>query len=168
MIAYILVVFGFLMRLMPHTANMVPVGAIALFAGSYLNKKAAPWLPLAIMALSDMIIGFHDVMFYTWGSVCIIGFIGTWIREGRRTPGSIFAAAVFSSFIFFAITNFGVWIAWYPRTAEGLLACYINALPFLRNTMAGNVLFALALFGAYELAARTLENSRYRKALIVR
>ena len=38
MIAYILIALGFLMRLVPHVPNTVPVAAIAIFAGAYLNK----------------------------------------------------------------------------------------------------------------------------------
>ena len=100
MIAYILIVFGFMMRLLPHAPNMVPVAAIALFAGVYLNKKITPWVPLLIMAASDLIIGLHDMIFYTWGSFILIGYIGVWLR-GRRSWKNIFLTSVFSSLLFF-------------------------------------------------------------------
>jgi hypothetical protein len=68
--------------------------------------------------------------------------------------------------LFFVITNFGVWIAWYPRTLDGLVMCYIKAIPFLRNTMAGNIVFAAVLFGSYELARKLAENTRFRRVLL--
>ena len=49
MIAYILIIFGFAMRLLPHVPNMAPVAAIAVFAGAYLDKRIVPWVPLAII-----------------------------------------------------------------------------------------------------------------------
>jgi hypothetical protein len=63
MIVYILIVFGFLMRLVPHVPNFAPIAAIALFAGAYLDKRIVPWVPLGIMIVSDLIIGLHGVVF---------------------------------------------------------------------------------------------------------
>ncbi|MGB2601091.1 MAG: DUF6580 family putative transport protein [Candidatus Omnitrophota bacterium] len=165
MIAYILILIGFLLRLVPHMPNMAPVAAIALFAGAYLDKRIVPWVPLAIMMISDLIIGLHGVFLYTWGAFILVGFIGMWLKE-RRTPANILGATVVSALLFFVITNFGVWIAWYPRTLDGLVMCYIKAIPFLRNTMAGNIVFAAVLFGSYELARKLAENTRFRRVLL--
>jgi hypothetical protein len=33
---------------------------------------------------------------------------------------------------------------------EGLLACYVNAIPFFGYTVAGDMAFSLVLFGAWE------------------
>ena len=166
MIAYILILFGFLMRLIPHAPNMVPVAAIAIFAGAYLNKKIVPWVPLAIMVASDLIIGLHDVVLYTWGAFILIGFMGMWLKT-RRTPGNVFAMTVFSSLVFFVITNFGVFIAWYPHTVQGFINCYVMALPFLRNTMIGNILFVFVVFSLYELARKMVRDTKLQKVLLV-
>lgn len=153
------------MRLSPHVPNMAPVAAIALFAGAYLDRRVVPWVPLAIMIASDLIIGLHDVVFYTWGAFLLIGFMGIWLKK-RRTPANILAATAFSALVFFVISNFGVWLAWYPHTWEGLSACYIKAIPFFRNTMIGNLFFALVLFGSYELARKLVGGSRFRAVLL--
>ena len=165
MIAYILIVFGFLARLLPHAPNVVPVAAIAVFAGAYLDKRIVPWVPLAIMVVSDIIIGFHNVILYTWGAFVLIGFMATWLKD-HRTPANVLGMTVLSALIFFAISNFGVWLAWYPRTWEGLVSCYVNAVPFLRNTMAANMVFAAVLFGSYELARKLAEKTRFRHVLL--
>ncbi len=165
MIAYILIVIGFMMRLIPHAPNIAPVAAIALFAGAYLDRRIVPWVPLAIMIASDIIIGLHDVVFYTWGAFILIGLLGMRLKE-KRTPLRIFGMTVSSALIFFAISNFGVALAWYPHTAQGFIRCYVNALPFLRNTMISNVTFAFVLFGCYELARRLAEGTRYSKVLL--
>ncbi len=80
MIVYALIVLGFMMRLLPHMPNMVPVAAISLFAGAYLNKKMVPWVPLLIMAVSDLFLGLHEVFLYTWGSFILVGFVGVWLK----------------------------------------------------------------------------------------
>lgn len=167
MIAYILIVMGFMMRLIPHAPNVVPVAAIAIFSGAYLNKKIVPWVPLAIMMLSDIVIGLHDIFIYTWGAFIIAGYMGMWLRE-KRTPVRILGISVSSALVFFVISNFGVWINWYPHTIHGFIDCYVKALPFLRNTMIGNVVFASLLFGLYELARRLAEKTRFADVLLVK
>ena len=44
---------------------------------------------------------------------------------------------------FFITTNFAVWVIWdyYPKTIEGLIACYTLALPFFKNTLLSTCLF---------------------------
>jgi len=165
MLAYILIAMGFLMRLIPHAPNMAPVAAIALFSGAYLNKKIVPWVPLAIMVLTDLIIGLHGVFLYTWGAFVIIGFMGYKLRQGR-TPGKVLGMTVLSACVFFVISNFGVWLAWYPHTAQGFMNCFIKALPFFRNTMAVNIIFAFILFGTYELARKMVQDKGFGKVLI--
>ena len=39
----------------------------------------------------------------------------------------------------------------YPHTWTGIISAYVNGLPFLRGTMAGDLGYGLFLFGTYEL-----------------
>ena len=41
----------------------------------------------------------------------------------------------------------------YPHTLDGLVSCYVAALPFLRNTFAGDLMWTAGLFGLYALAS---------------
>ena len=56
---------------------------------------------------------------------------------------------IFFSFIgaltFFTISNFGVWISgtYYEISLQGLLNCYIMAIPFFTNTLLSTMIFAL-------------------------
>jgi len=165
MIAYILIVAGLFARLIPHAPNFVPVMAIAVFAGAYLDKKAAPWIPLLVMVLSDLVIGLHDMVIFTWGAFLLIGILSTWLKS-HRTLGNVFAASVFSAVIFFLITNVGVWLSWYPHNYQGLADCFIKAVPFFRNTLVSNVVFTFVLFGLYELARKLAGETKYRPILI--
>jgi hypothetical protein len=42
----------------------------------------------------------------------------------------------------------------YPKTVEGLLACFILGLPFLRNMILGNLVYSFVLFGGLALVER--------------
>jgi len=156
------------MRVVPHSPNVTPIAAMALFGGAYLaDKKLAFAVPLAAMFLSDMVLGFfvydlgwfHPVMPFVYGSVALTVGLGLWVRE-HRSPLRIGAAAVTSSVLFFLITNFGVWLVGshglYPKTVEGLAACYLAAIPFFRNILVGDAVYTLLLFGGYALLQRYL------------
>ncbi len=143
-------------RLVPHPPNLTPIAAMALFGGAYFpDKRAAFLLPLAAMFLSDLVLGLHRGWPVVYGSFMLIVCIGFWLRW-RRTALRVACAAVASSVLFFVVTNFDVW-AWgsmYPKTSEGLLACYAAAIPFFRNTLTGDVLYSAALFGGFALLER--------------
>ena len=151
MIAAALIILAISTRLLPHPPNFAAVGAVALFSGTYLNKKYALWLPLIIMVISDFIIGFHSLIFFTWGSFILMGCIGLWIRKKKNIQNVIFGT-ITGSLVFFFITNFAVWAftPMYTKTVQGLLECFVMALPFFRNSLLGDVFYVGVLFGAYE------------------
>lgn len=145
-------------RLLPHPPNFESIGAIALFAGAHFDdKRWAFVLPLGALLLSDAVIGFHAQMPIVYGTFALVVCMGFFLRE-QRTALNIAGAAVAASTLFFVITNFGVWAfdGLYPRTFEGLVVCYIAAIPFFGNTLAGSLFYAFLLFGGFALAERKL------------
>jgi len=155
MIYYLLILLGLLTRFLPHPPNFTAVGAVALFSGYYLkNKKLAIAVPLIIMFLSDWRIGFYQwqLMASVYLSFVIVVFLGILIRKQKW----LFAlpTSLFGSIIFFLITNWAVWqfTDWYPHNFSGLIACFLAALPFLKNNLAGDLLYTFILFWVAELA----------------
>jgi hypothetical protein len=146
-----LVLLAALGRLVPHAANVTPLYAVALFACAYFPRRWALAVPVAAMVLSDLIIGTHATIAFTWSGMLIFALCGFALR-GRVTAFSTLATAAAGSLAFYAWTNFGVWLVsgLYPHTAPGLVACYTLALPFLRNSLLGDVAFTGLLFAAYE------------------
>jgi hypothetical protein len=44
----------------------------------------------------------------------------------------------------------------YPRSMAGLEACYVAAIPFFQNTVAGDLFYSGLLFGGFALLERAL------------
>ena len=161
-------------RLIPHPLNFVPIGAMALFGGACLTSKRLAFLvPLAAMLVSDLAIGLlsgdlslglHRLIPVVYGSFALIVCLGFWLRR-RRKAVPIAAATLASSATFFVLTNFGVWAfgSWYPKTWDGLVACYVAAIPFFHNTLLGDAFYVTLLFGGLALAEKGLPVLRERE-----
>jgi hypothetical protein len=166
MLAISLIIIGILLRFAPHSPNFTPVAAIALFGGVYLNRKYALIVPFMLMVTSDIFIGMHNVVIFTWGSFIVTAFIGIWVKK-HKSALNIASASIVSSVIFFAISNFGVWLmGWYPHTLSGLVNCFVMALPFLRNFTIATLIYSAVFFGAYELIARRVKETKLAKVLL--
>ena len=142
----VLIVFmliAILFRLFPHLPNFTPVTAIALFGGLYFsNRKMAYLVPIFIMALSDVFLGFHPISLFVYTAFLLVSFIGT-----QTNKPSIYTILL-GSLSFFIVTNFGVWLIGYPKTWAGFIECYTLALPFFRNSILGDFFYSgIMIFG---------------------
>jgi hypothetical protein len=165
-----------LARLVPHPPNFAPISAMALFAGAVFTDWALAFaVPLAALFLSDLALqagtryapglfggwlagggGFYREMWAVYGAFVLIVAIGFLLRK-RRSATAVAAATLFSSLLFFGVTNFATWLSGlvgYPMTLAGLVDCYVMALPFYKWTLVGDAVFATALFGGFALAEK--------------
>jgi hypothetical protein len=154
----IFIIAAAFLRLVPHAPNFAPIGAMALFAGSYLDRKTAFILPLSAMVLSDLFIGFDSLSsrVTVYGSFVLITLLGVWLKH-HRSAKNVILASFCASALFFIVTNFGVWLTGtlYSKDLNGLVACYSAAIPFFRNTLAGDLFYSGIFFGGYELLKAT-------------
>ena len=143
----LIIAIAVLSRVLPHPPNFAPIAGIALFSGSYLLGLNAFLLPLAIMLLSDMIIGFHSTMPYVYGSFFIIVLLGKQLQK-KNSFIRLSYTSLTSSLIFFIITNFGVWLngGLYPKNIVGLEQSYVMAIPFFKNTIMGDFFYTFLFF----------------------
>lgn len=142
------------LRLVPHPPNFTPIGAMALFSGAYLGRRALAFAaPLGALLLSDLVLGFYHGLVTVYATTALIVLIG-WFALRRVSPVRVGVATLASSTLFFIITNFGMWLfsGFYPLTAAGLEACYVAAIPFFQNTIAGDLFYATLLFGGFKVA----------------
>jgi|TARA_B110000495_G_C23030437_1_gene613517 hypothetical protein len=140
-----LIVLAVLTRLIPHPPNIAPITGIALFGGSRFNNKWIGFgLPLLCMFISDLFLGFSSITMFVYLSFMMISYIG--INSKTITNGTILG----SSLLFFLLTNLGVFLLGYPHTIQGLITCYTLALPFLVNTIIGDLFFTHSLSYSFE------------------
>ncbi len=150
-VIYLLALVGLaaISRLIPHPPNVTPIAAMALFGGAaFADRRLAFLAPAAALLLSDLLLGFHSQMWVVYGCFAVTVGLGLYLR-GRPGFLALGAVTLGSSLLFFLATNFGVWLldGLYAETLEGLISCYVAALPFFRNSLLGNAFYVLLLFG---------------------
>ncbi len=148
-----------LTRIFPHPPNFTPILALAIFGGAYLpNRITAISLPIISMFISDLIIGFHSQIFTVYATIILLSILGHLMKTKNFKN---FAITGFTgSLIFFIITNFSVWLggSLYPLTIDGIIQCYIMAIPFFHNTLISTMLFLTILFFGYTFAEKKISN----------
>jgi len=161
MLIYILLAVGMICRFIIHMPNFTPIIAIALFSGLYVNKKWAILVPVALMVVTDMFIGFHNTMFFTWGSIAVIALANMRLR-GKKNVKTMILSSLGSAAFFFIVTNFGVWLLYgtYTHDLAGIVNCYTMAIPFFRMTLLSTVVYAVIFYGVYETAALKLRDTK--------
>ena len=153
-------------RLIPHPPNFAPIGAMSLFGAAYFSRKYLAFVvPIAAMWLSDLLLNnviygqyfdhfvwFYNSFYWTCIAFVLIGFIGFGLLKKVR-PTNLLIASLSASVVFFLVSNFGVWVSgiMYPKTFSGLVSCYTAGLPFLKNTIIGDLAYSGALFGIFEV-----------------
>jgi len=154
-------------RLVPFLPdNFSPLAAIGLFGAAYFSRR--PMLlavPFAALFLSDLFLNnviysqFYEgfVFFTSWwiyAAFALVMLAGYGLLRKNVTPLRVVGASLSGSLIFFLVTNFSTWAetTMYPKTAAGLAACYTAGLPFLQNTLVGDLFFCAVMFGVYEWA----------------
>jgi hypothetical protein len=165
MAVYGLILFVAVSRLLPHPPNFACIGALALFAGYNLRTTRGFAVPLLALLLSDVLghalgipgMGFYGPMgmLFVYGGFAAVAGLGRLIASMPETAkpwrlcGRLGTGAVAGSSIFFLLSNLGVYLGGaYGLTLAGLIKCYVAAIPFFWNTLAGDLFFGVLLFGS--------------------
>jgi hypothetical protein len=170
---YLIIVLAVLSRFIPHVWNFSPVYGALLFGGVNLKKRDSLWFPVLLLAASDIVltnfiyhlnIGWGElIQMAAFASIAVTG----WTLRKRVTAARVGVASFISSVTFYLVSNFGVWLGFhtYPPTWNGLLACYVAAIPYYGRSLASTVLFAGTLFAAQRLHTNRVERSRNSHAI---
>ena len=148
------------LRLVPHPPNFTPIGAMALFSGAYLGRRVLAFAaPLAALLLSDLVLGFYPgiwirILQRRARSCSSAGWRCSASRRpaGRRPRRSPARSCSSSS----RISACGRSAACTRAPSSGLAACYVAAIPFFQNTVAGDLFYAALLFGGFALLERAV------------
>ncbi len=148
-------------RLVNNSYHLIPnleiVTTVSVLAAIILGFRAAFIVPVATMIISDIFIGNTSIFIFTWGSFAVIGLLSVVLRKFNQKPSkqilASFGFAIASSFLFFFVTNFGVWLqGWYPATWQGLLSCFSLAIPFYRTMLIGNMVLVPTSVAIWQFA----------------
>ena len=134
-------------RFIPHPPNFTSLLALSFYIPAILGIRFIPALVVSFF-ITDLIIGFHSVTFFTWGSVILIGLGSRFFDKSifNRISGSLLGAC-----LFFIITNFGVWsLGSYGYSLNGIINCYILALPFFGYSLVSTFIFAGVIESVYK------------------
>ena len=129
-------------RFIPHPPNFTSLIALSFYVPALFGFRYIPVVVLTFL-ITDLYIGFHSTILFTWGSVILIGLISKFLRNTvfSRLSGSLLGAIVF-----FVITNFGVWASgFYGYSLEGFIQCYTLAIPFFTHTIISTVIFSAVI-----------------------
>ena len=158
-------------------SDFTPVGAMALFGGSYFSDKWKAYLvPLITLFVSDIALDyiyfgkfmlFYDGALPVYLSFALMVLIGTRIKNVNvLTVGAASLGAVLMHWL---ITDIDPWLhgTMYAKSLYGYGESLIAAIPYERNMILGNIVYGAILFGGFELAKRKFPVLRMGNQLAV-
>jgi len=158
-----LVLITSLGRVFAPIPNFTPLGAVALLGGAIFTRKwLAFFVPILALWLSNLFLNnfiyqasyegfvlFGDSFLSVAVCMVLIVIIGRNFVKADSVK-SLLGSAIAASVLFYIVTNFAVWMSgtMYPSSLFGLLLSYFAGLPFLLNSIMGDIFYSLVLFGA--------------------
>jgi hypothetical protein len=129
-------------RFVPHPPNFTSLLALTFYITTFFGIKYLPVL-LSSFILTDLVIGLHSIVLFTWGTVILISLISRYFTRSIYTR---FFGSLFGACLFFLITNFGVWsLGNYGYSITGLVTCYTLAIPFFIYTILSTILYSFLI-----------------------
>ena len=129
-------------RFVPHPPNFTSLLALSFYVPAIFGLRYLPVL-LISFAITDFVIGYHTLTFFTWGSVFVIGLIA---QLFKKTLLWRISGALSGALIFFVVTNFGVWATgMYGLDLAGIKTTYLLAIPFFAYSILSTLIFSLII-----------------------
>jgi hypothetical protein len=166
----LLIVIAAVYRIIPgRPYGFAPQWAMAIFAGAVIrDKKWAFIIPVLSMFVSDLLYqvlylngatsipGFYEGQWQNYLLFTLLVFVGRVVRKINILQ--IAGASLAAPTLYFMVSNFLVWASNgttrgldRPKTLDGLMQCYTDAIPFYRTSIVATFVFSAILFGSYML-----------------
>ena len=133
-------------RFIPHPPNFTPIISIAILCPLFFKKtNTSLILVIGGMFVTDLFLGLYQNMIATYLVITLIYFFSKfYLKTKILNLKNLFLVSIFSALIFFFLTNLTVWAFGdlYPLNFEGLILCYVMAIPFFTNTLISTILFS--------------------------
>lgn len=150
--------------------NVELVALSTCLAGLYLGISWALIIPLFSLAISDRFLGQSSIFVFVWSAYALLGMSSlVWPKKAsphKKIGLALYLGLLFPIF-FFLWTNLGVWLQglWYQKTLNGLIACYIAALPFFKNHLVSSLVLLPAGVGLTETIRYLLKEKGHHKEI---
>lgn len=175
--ALLLIVALITMRSYITIPNFSPMLGASVVAGIVLSGPMALVVPIVSMVASDLVLffkqasGVNGMGFFDWMSFqpviyLLMGlsvWLGTVAKRFRNSPNLITGtmAGLSSSVSFFILSNFVTWLdpwGWkmYTMDWNGLIQCFVMALPFFTPTLVSTVIFVPLFLGLFSVISSKL------------
>ena len=151
--ALLIVICVFLARfIMPP--NYTPVIAMAVFLPFMTQHKSLQMLlPVSILFLSDLILGFYgQTMIYVYGTMILIGLLSRMMHKG--TVSSLLLSGFSSVLLWHLVVNFGVYMN--GLGTQSLAQTYLLAIPFDLKLLFSTVAFSLVFYTGWSMTRKSL------------
>mgnify|MGYP001422295786 CR=1 FL=1 len=135
-------------RFIPHPPNFTSLIALSFYVPAIFGFRFLPLVIISFVA-TDILIGFHSLTLFTWGSVLFIGLIPKYLNHTilKRISG-----ALTGSLLFFIITNLGVWlIGSHSDNSLNLIDTYFIALPFFGYNLISTIIYSFIFEIVYKI-----------------
>ena len=144
---------GIIGRIIPHPANVTPLLALTLFAAKQFNLKTASLSLCIILIISDTMLSglYHYPLFGSWTLFSYSGFMLILLFSSlnpNAVKNHLIITVLASSLGYWLWTNLGTFLfsGLYSHTISDFYTCYSVALPFLRNSLIGNLIWTIIVF----------------------
>ncbi len=141
--------------------NLSVIGALGLFAAARLGLWQGVVFTAVAIVLKDVCLYFltswwepYPLSWLYFAGYALIGY--TFLRRSASL-GRAVGVSLGSALVFFVVSNFVSWLEQaynYGYSFQGLINCYVAAIPFSRGTFIGDVVFSAAFFGAHAVLSR--------------
>ncbi|QQS39181.1 hypothetical protein IPM62_01015 [Candidatus Woesebacteria bacterium] len=184
LIVSLLAIFAVLERVIFDLGpNVELITAVLILSSFYLGNKASLIFTFLALLISDLIIGNTNIYLFTWTGFLIPAVFASSVFSKIKAKVKVnkyfltTLAGITANLFFFIWTNFGVWsldsFGMYSNDLNGLVRCYINAIPFLKNQLISTLTFvplSIVVFESVSLVLLKMSHlestSPLRKAVI--
>ena len=152
---FILIILLAFSRFIPHPDNFTPIVAVEIMSGYFFKSINLFYIVLLIsMLLVDVFFWFYKHMIFVDSSLLLITFMFFKISN-KINAKNLFIFGFLGSIRFFLVTNFGVWASGVPspitnlpyeKNINGLISCYILAIPFFTKTLVSTIFFSYVAY----------------------
>ncbi|MFC0185569.1 hypothetical protein SAMN04515674_103349 [Pseudarcicella hirudinis] len=151
-------------------SNFSPIGAMGLFGGAYFTSRWKAFaFPVLTLLISDVVInevvfqGKYGILYSGWwwiyGIFLLIVLYGKVLLQ-KISVKNVILASLIAAISHWILADFSVWIGGgtdlrtnlpLSRDWAGLQQCLIQGFPFMKNFLAGTLVYSAIMFGAFEL-----------------